>query len=429
MNKKIVSFLAAAAIMGSGAAVQGTSVFTSTDTAIVASADEAKFSDGVVTVKGDYAASAKAVRIYWEKYEGADGFRVYRWTSKGWTGLGNVGADTRTFYEGNLESGTAYKYLVRAFKKTSKGTEWTKVAGEKWTVTKPANITYTAPSQTFDSVTLKWNVSKSNGYEVYKREHGVETAWTYVGSTNHMNKNSYTVSELKSGTQYDFVVRAFRTDPNGITMKVPQVIKALDKIDLEATFMGTIYDFYATLDMQSTPGDLQADMMLSMNPKRKEYSYVGQLRSNDMKVGQLARNEWVSRGGFDITFEGEGFDPKTMNAVAEGKLKHLVFKGNRLSGDANLNVDVAEGVAKADLLLDDPLAALNAHGEVEWRPNGPATRRLSSMLMSMAVILICVKTVLSLGSLSAMCHLTPQRAAVVSTTPLLRLANRTTGKL
>lgn len=160
--------------------------------------------------------------------------------------------------------------------------------------------------------------------------------------------------------------------PNGITMKVPQVIKALDKIDLEATFMGTIYDFYATLDMQSTPGDLQADMMLSMNPKRKEYSYVGQLRSNDMKVGQLARNEWVSRGGFDITFEGEGFDPKTMNAVAEGKLKHLVFKGNRLSGDANLNVDVAEGVAKADLLLDDPLAALNAHGEVEWRPNGPA---------------------------------------------------------
>ncbi|MBP5327000.1 MAG: translocation/assembly module TamB domain-containing protein [Bacteroidales bacterium] len=160
--------------------------------------------------------------------------------------------------------------------------------------------------------------------------------------------------------------------PNGITMKVPKIIKTLDKIDLEATFMGTIYDFYATLDMESAPGDLQADMMLSMNPKRKEYSYVGQLRSNDMRIGQLARNEWVSRGGFDITFEGEGFDPKTMNAVAEGRVKHLILKGNRLSGDASLNVDVADGLAKADLVLDDPLADINAHGEVEWRPNGPA---------------------------------------------------------
>ena len=219
MNKKLVSLLAAAVMTtGTSAAAIVPSVMAA-DTAAVTASAEAGFTDQYVNVKKSYAASAKAIRIYWEKVEGATGYRVYRYTSSGWKGLGNVGANTLTYYDGNLQSGTAYRYLVRAFKKTSTGYDWTKVQGDKYVTTKPTDIVFTESERSDSSITLNWKVSKSNGYEIYKREHAAETSWTYVGSTDHMNKNSYKVTGLKGGTRYDFVVRAFRTDADGYTNK------------------------------------------------------------------------------------------------------------------------------------------------------------------------------------------------------------------
>ncbi len=220
MNKKIVSILAAAVMTtGAPAAALVPSVLALDEPTVVTAADEAGFTDQYVKVKKSYAASAKAIRIYWEKQEGATGYRVYRLTSTGWKGLGNVGANTLSYYEGNLESGTAYRYLVRAYKKTDTGYDWTQVKGDKFVTTKPANIVFTESERTNTSITLKWKVSKSNGYEIYKREHGVETSWTLAGTTDHMNKNSFKVTGLKGGTRYDFVVRAFRTDADGVKNK------------------------------------------------------------------------------------------------------------------------------------------------------------------------------------------------------------------
>ena len=213
MKKHITALMAAALLLsGAGAVSQYTGVSV-IDTAITAEAADS-FTSKTVSIKADYAASPQAIKISWNKISDAAGYRIYRYTSSGWVGLKNVSASTLSFYEGNLQSGTAYKYMVRAYKKSGSSYIWTKAAGEKYVTTKPKSVVFSAPSSSTSSVTLKWGVQKSNGYQIYYRKHA-DSSWTYAGATDHMNKNSFTVKSLSSGTQYDFVVRAFRMDNNG----------------------------------------------------------------------------------------------------------------------------------------------------------------------------------------------------------------------
>lgn len=162
--------------------------------------------------------------------------------------------------------------------------------------------------------------------------------------------------------------------PAKVKMQAEKIVKSLNNIDLEATFTGTIYDFYTTFSLMCDQGDLQGDVLLAMAPKKKEYRYTGQISSKGFRVGRIAPNEWLSRGGFDLSFEGNGFDPKTMNASAEGQLHHLVVKGQRIMGEMAIDADATGGLLSLDGSLDDVLASLSIHGEGDWRGDYPVYR-------------------------------------------------------
>lgn len=162
--------------------------------------------------------------------------------------------------------------------------------------------------------------------------------------------------------------------PEGIKMQAEMLLKSLNNIDLEASFTGTIYDFYVTLGLQCDLGSMKGDVLLAMNPQKKEYRYTGQLSSSGFNIGRIAPNEWLSRGGFDLTFEGNGFDPKTMDASAEGQLHHLVVKGQRLIGEVAVEADATNGLLSLDASIDDVLASLSVHGEGDWREDSPVYR-------------------------------------------------------
>ncbi len=213
MNKKLLSVVAAAAFMLGGVGAEGDVIRDILPMTIDAGAADS-FTASQVAINKDYACSPQAIRIYWSKVAGAEGYRIYRYTSSGWKGLKNVSANTTSFYEGNLESGTAYKYCVRAYKKSGSGYAWTKLSKDKYVTTKPKAVTLTSKAGAKNGVTLKWGVQKSNGYQVYYKVHGTD-GWIYAGSTSHMNRNSFTVGVLKEDTNYDFAVRPYRTDNDG----------------------------------------------------------------------------------------------------------------------------------------------------------------------------------------------------------------------
>lgn len=162
--------------------------------------------------------------------------------------------------------------------------------------------------------------------------------------------------------------------PVGVKMQAEKIVKALNRMDLEATFTGTIWDFYATFSLLCDQGDVEGDVIMSMNPAKKEYRYTGQISSKGFGIGRIAPNEWVSRGGFDLNFEGNGFDPKTMNASADGQLHHLVVRGQRIIGEVALEADATGGLLTVDASLDDVLAQLSVHGEGDWREDVPVLR-------------------------------------------------------
>lgn len=162
--------------------------------------------------------------------------------------------------------------------------------------------------------------------------------------------------------------------PAWVKMHIEDLMRQLDVIDADVTFAGTVFDFYSTADLATTPGRLLADLRMSMNPHKKEYRYVGEVRSDGFRIGHIAPNEWVSQSGFDLAFEGRGFDPKTMKASAQGCLKHTTLKGQRLVGETAVDVEAANGKITAEINLDDALAALSANGEVEFREQGPIYR-------------------------------------------------------
>ena len=162
--------------------------------------------------------------------------------------------------------------------------------------------------------------------------------------------------------------------PQGQVMKVERIVKELDVIDLEATFAGTIYDFFATLNLKSVPGEVKGDVVLAMNPKQGEYRYVGELSSESFYLGRLAPNEWVSRTGFELNFEGSGFDPKKMDAALTGRLYHTTLRGQRLIGETAIDAEARDGHMQADMSLDDHYLALLGHGEITWRDSGPIYR-------------------------------------------------------
>lgn len=162
--------------------------------------------------------------------------------------------------------------------------------------------------------------------------------------------------------------------PAGIKMQAEKLIKALNNIDLEASFTGTIRDFYATFSLLCDQGNLSGDLLMAMNPEKGNYRYTGQFSSSGFNLGRLAPNEWVSRAGFDLTVEGNGFEPKTMNAFAEGQLHHIVVKGQRLISEVAVEADATGGLLSFDASIDDVLASLSVHGEGDWREDHPVYR-------------------------------------------------------
>lgn len=153
----------------------------------------------VVTAKG----MDNSVKLSWNTVQGATKYRIYSYdkeTNK-YTKLGETTATSIT-YKG-LEDGTEYMYLVRAynlsgFSPFTRSDNVTAITLCK----KPVVVAYSDQN----SITLAWNsVPGAKYYRVYKYYTDTKT---YKGLGN-VTKNTYTIKNLKAGTNYFYLVRAY----------------------------------------------------------------------------------------------------------------------------------------------------------------------------------------------------------------------------
>lgn len=146
--------------------------------------------------------------------------------------------------------------------------------------------------------------------------------------------------------------------PEGITMKLPELIRQMCIIDMAASLHGGMKDCQAEVELNSMIGDLTAKASLNYDTTCHDFMYDADLESKVMGLRTLLPNEWVSRTGFHITVQGTGFDPKTMEASVEGRLYNTIFKGNDIDRTA-ITADLSKQHLSADIVLKDTLIDLD----------------------------------------------------------------------
>ena len=163
-----------------------------------------------------------SIKLSWQKVEGATGYRVYLYNekTKKYKALGTTSKMSCTINK--LATGTEYKFAVKAYTKTEKGTLWSKTYTEILTATRPAVPVVTAKADT-GKVSLSWKeVSGVTGYVVYMSE-SKDGTYKKLGATT---KLSCTVKNLQKGKTYYFKVKAYtRVDGKNVYSEATKVIK------------------------------------------------------------------------------------------------------------------------------------------------------------------------------------------------------------
>lgn len=172
--------------------------------------------------------SENAIKLTWDKTAGADGYIVYRYNTVA-KKYGRIAKGKNlAFTDKNLESGTTYKYAIRAYKIVNGKDLLSKSYPELTTSTNPATVSFTVTGGNQEA-TVKWDkVDGATGYKVYYKT-SVDGKWIGLETTNN-ETTSYTKTDLESGNTYYFTVKAYRKI-NGKTYNGAYIAQSVDIVD------------------------------------------------------------------------------------------------------------------------------------------------------------------------------------------------------
>ncbi len=144
-----------------------------------------------------------SVKLTWKKVTGAEGYKIYLYDySKGtWKHL--TYTTSLTYTHKNLESGTRYRYAVKAYVLDGSTKVYAGSYKTRSTYTKPLPpTTIKASNITTKTATISW--SKCTGATKYRFYRKTSTGWKILATTEEL---SYNVRAMKPNTSYTFAVK------------------------------------------------------------------------------------------------------------------------------------------------------------------------------------------------------------------------------
>ncbi len=140
---------------------------------------------------------------------------------------------------------------------------------------------------------------------------------------------------------------------------VPDMLKPLNEITLSGTFIGTIYEFFATANITTSIGRLTAYADFYQSDSSNQYAYNASVSSPGINIVKILPNEWLSSTALNINVEGEGFDPSSMKLnITDAMLYNAKIRNNNIDAislSATLDAMIAEltlNVADSNLSVD-----------------------------------------------------------------------------
>ena len=149
------------------------------------------------------------VKISWNKSNGAEKYRVYYKSRKGWTRM--VDTTSTSYIDKDVSSGKNYTYTVRCI--NSSATKFTSGYDSKGKSVKYISAPKITKAESVDGgVKISWN--KSNGAEKYRVYYKSRKGWTRMVDTT---STSYIDKDVSSGKTYTYTVRCINSSANKFT--------------------------------------------------------------------------------------------------------------------------------------------------------------------------------------------------------------------
>ena len=155
--------------------------------------------------------ASDALRINWNKVNGASGYIIEKYDNGKWNRIARIAdVNTKTYRVGDLKNASSYLFRIQSFSfndNTPIYSDFEYIDGK----TNPAGISgVRIGGQATDALRVNWNkVSGASGYIVDKFENG---SWIRVARIADANVNTYRMEGLKNNTSYVIRVQAFSFD-------------------------------------------------------------------------------------------------------------------------------------------------------------------------------------------------------------------------
>ncbi|MCB6992373.1 S8 family serine peptidase [bacterium 210820-DFI.6.37] len=157
-------------------------------------------------------ADYKTNKLSWKKVFGADGYRIYRATSKNGTYSivkTTTKASTTSWKDTGLKAGKVYYYKIRAYRKVSGKRTFGNTSVIKQRKAKPAKPTFRIKKKGRRvTLTLKKN-SRLNGYVIYRKKGNGAWKMLKTVTVNAKKGGTYTC-KLAKGKTYSFKIKAYK---------------------------------------------------------------------------------------------------------------------------------------------------------------------------------------------------------------------------
>lgn len=146
--------------------------------------------------------------------------------------------------------------------------------------------------------------------------------------------------------------------PGNVKMAAEKLMSQLNVIDGELMLDGGGSDCMAQFDLTTSLGDIAGHAAVQYESVQHNAYYVGEVSSNSLGINSMVSNEWVSRTGFHLTFQGSGIDLASLEASVDGRLFETQLRDRRLN-QATLSASFDHQQLSADVLLNDSVLGLD----------------------------------------------------------------------
>jgi hypothetical protein len=177
-------------------------------------------------------------------------------------------------------------------------------------------------------------------------------------------------------TFIDFKANDFRTTYADVVTMVPAIrkvtspdLRKLSYIRFNGSFTGFLRDFVTFGTIQTNLGTVKSDLNMKL-PARQDPVYSGTIATDRFQLGEFLNDPDLGDIAMNGSLKGKGFNANSRNAVIDGKILYVDFKGYRYNNifvNGKLDKKLFDGIAS----IDDPSAQLSMKGLIDFNSEVP----------------------------------------------------------